>query len=322
MAEYIFRRLLESVIVIIIVTFLVFIVMRLLPGDPVLIYVTRAQMDSASEEQIQALRSEYGLDKPIVVQYVNWLANAAQGNLGNSINYHLTVNTMLGNSLPITVYLGILALLVSAFFGIITGVISAVRRGGPWDNTITPLAILGLCVPPFWLGIMLIFVFGLYLGWLPIYGFTSPFQDFGQSLKQLIMPVFCLAIFTLAGTTRQTRSAMLEVVRQDYIRTAWSKGLNERQVIFRHALKNSLIPVVTLWGNSIRNIFSGTVLVESVFNIPGMGRMMVQAINGRDYAVIQAAILIIAIVVTLGNLTVDISYGWLDPRIRVGKRND
>ena len=176
----------------------------------------------------------------------------------------------------------------------------------------------GITIPVFWLGILLIYAFGLKLQWLPISGYTSPLDDFWLSMKQSVMPVLCLAVFGLAGNARQMRSSMLEVIQQDYIRTAWSKGLSERAIINRHALKNSLIPVITLMGFGIGIIFGGSVLVETVFAIPGVGRLLVSSIFGQDYVVVQAITFVVALVVLTINLIVDISYGWLDPRIRHG----
>jgi peptide/nickel transport system permease protein len=181
---------------------------------------------------------------------------------------------------------------------------------------VTPLTYIGITIPIFWLGILMIYGLGLKLGWLPICGYTSPLDDFWLSTKQLIMPVTCLAVFGLAANARQMRSSMLEVIRKDYIRTAWSKGLKERSIIFKHAMKNSLIPVITLIGVHIGHIFGGSVLVETVFAIPGIGRLLVDSIFGHDYVVVQAITLLIAVAVLLANLVVDISYGWLDPRIR------
>jgi len=184
------------------------------------------------------------------------------------------------------------------------------------DTVVTFFANIGICAPIFWVGILMIYLFGLYLGWLPIQGYTSPFENFSLSIRQAVMPVICLAFMGLAGNTRQTRSSMLEVIQQDYIRTAWSKGLNERTIIMRHALKNGIIPVVTLAGMGIPHIFGGQVLVETIFSIPGMGRLAVDALFSYDYAVVQGTILVVATIVVLCNLIVDISYGWLNPRVR------
>jgi peptide/nickel transport system permease protein len=208
------------------------------------------------------------------------------------------------------------ALVLSVVIGIGAGIICAVRRGSILDSVITILANTGISLPVFWLGILGIYLFGLKLGWLPIQGYTSPLDDFWLSLRKIIMPVICLAIPSIAMLARQTRSSMLEVVRQDYIKTAWAKGLAERVIVINHALKNSLIPIVTLLGLQLRLVVSGSVVVETVFNIPGMGRLLVNATFAKDFITVQAITLVIGIVVLLSNLIVDISYGWLDPRIR------
>jgi len=318
MTTYIIRRLIQSVLVLLMVTMIVFLAMRLLPGDPILMLITADDLAEASVEQIEALRHEFGLDKPMIVQYVGWLSGAVRGDLGISIIHRGDVTSEILGRLPITLHLGLLAFIISIIIGIPMGVVSAVRRGGWLDTGVTLLANLGITVPIFWLGILMIYLFALYLGLLPVYGYTSPFEDFWMSTRQIIMPVFCLSVFPIASSARQTRSSMLEVMQQDYIRTAWSKGLRERVIIARHALKNALIPIVTLKGIALRNIIGGSVLIETVFNIPGMGRMAVDGVLSQDYAIVQGVILLIATVVMLANLVVDLSYGWLDPRVRYG----
>jgi peptide/nickel transport system permease protein len=318
MTTYIIRRFFQSIVVLIIVTMIVFFSMRLLPGDPILMLITADDLQSISEAEIASLRKEYGLDKPMIVQYANWVKGVVQGDFGKSIVHGGPVIKDIVDRLPITLYLGILAFAISIVVGIPLGIISAVRRGKWLDAWVTVIANLGITVPTFWLGILLIYLFALYLGLLPVQGYTSPFDDFWLSFRKILMPVFCLSIFPIASAARQTRSSMLEVMGQDYIRTAWSKGLKERFIIVRHALKNALIPVVTLQGMLLRNIFSGQVLIETVFNIPGMGRLAVDAVLAQDYAIVQGVTLLIVIVVLFANLLVDLSYGWLDPRIRYG----
>jgi peptide/nickel transport system permease protein len=316
MSTFIIRRLIQSVFVLLLITMIVFFSMRLLPGDPILMLITADEMEEISDEEIEALRKEYGLDKPLVVQYVNWIIKAVQGDLGKSIIHGSPVTDDLIERLPRTLYLGLIAFIISVIIGIPMGVLSAIRRGKWSDSFVTVLANVGITIPVFWLGVLLIYLFALYLKMLPVQGYTSPFTDFWLSSRQLIMPVFCLSIFPIASAARQTRSSMLEVMGQDYIRTAWAKGLRERFIITRHALKNALIPVVTLQGMLIRSIFGGQVLIETVFNIPGMGRLAVDAVMAQDYAVVQGVSLLIVIVVLFANLIVDLSYGWLDPRIR------
>jgi peptide/nickel transport system permease protein len=269
-------------------------------------------------EMLEQLRHQFGLDKPIMVQYGNWVANIFQGDFGTSIYYREDVGKLMLERFPVTLHLGITALIVGAVLGVLAGLMAAIRRGTWVDKVVTPLTYVGISIPVFWLGILMILLFGLKLNWLPISGYTSPAQDFWLSTKQIIMPVICLAAFSLAANARQMRSSMLEVARQDYIRTAWAKGLSERVIIVRHALKNSLIPVITLMGIGVGVIFGGSVLVETVFAIPGVGRLLVSSIFAQDYVVIQAITLVIAIVVLVVNLLVDISYGWFDPRIRYG----
>jgi peptide/nickel transport system permease protein len=319
MTTYIVRRLLMAILVLILVSLIVFFAMRLLPGDPLVIFMGRmAEGGSLSELQMENMRHEFGLDKPLMVQYVNWLGGVVHGDLGTSIYYHESVGALMGRRFPITLHLGITAFALEILLGITMGVIAAVKRGTWIDTTATTLANLGVTVPQFWLGILMIYLFGLTLGWLPIAGYTSMGDNFWMSWKQLIMPVACLSITGMAFTARQTRSAMLEVIQQDYIRTAWSKGLSERTIIIKHALKNSLIPVITVLGMGLSMIFGGSVLIETVFAIPGIGRLMVSSIFAQDYIVIQSGTLILAAIVILVNVLIDISYGWLDPRIRYG----
>jgi peptide/nickel transport system permease protein len=316
MTTYIIRRLLWAIIVLLLVVTFVFFAMRLLPGDPIRMLVTQSQEAQFSEEQIEALRIKNGLDKPLIVQYFNWISNVARGDLGRSILSHAPVIDQINHRIPVTLYLGVMSFLISIIIGVPAGIISAVRRGSWLDTIVTTLANLGITVPTFWLGVILMYVFGLYLDWLPVMGYTSPFKDFWMSIRQAIMPVFCLAIFPIAGNARQTRSAMLEVMHQDFIRTAWSKGLKERSIVIKHALKNGMIPVVTLIGAGVGQILGGSVLIEQVFAIPGMGRLALSSVINQDYPYVQAVILIIAATTLLANLAVDLAYGWLDPRIR------
>ena len=319
MTTYIIRRLIIAVFVLIMVTVIVFFAIRLLPGDPLVIYMGQSQQLTAmSEEGLAQLRHEFGLDRPILVQYGMWLSNIIRGDFGDSIFYNQTVGSLLLKRWPVTMYLGFLSIIVTAIFGVTAGLIAAIRRGKLADTIVTPLSYLGITIPVFWLGILMIYTFGYKLNLLPINGYTSPFEDLWMSIKQAIMPVICLAVGSIAGTARQMRGSMLEIIQQDYIRTAWSKGFRERTVVFRHALKNSLIPVITMLGIHISFIFGGSVIVERVFSIPGIGNLMVSSIFNQDYGVVQACTLVIAIVVVFANLAVDISYSWLDPRIRYG----
>jgi len=317
MTAFIIRRLIQGVVVLLIMTLIVFFSMRLLPGDPLTIFMgQQASSGGMSEEQLEGMRRFYGLDKPLPVQYVSWLGGIFKGNLGKSIYYRQDVGGLLRERFPITLHLGVTAWVGATVIGAFLGVLAGIRRGTWIDTVSTAVANIGITVPIFWLGILLIYALGLKFKWLPIFGYTSPFEDFWMSTKQIIMPVFCIAIPGMAYTARQSRSAMLEVIQQDYIRTAWSKGLRESTVIMRHAMKNSLIPVVTLMGIGLGLVLGGSVLVETVFAIPGIGQLLVTSVFAQDYVVVQSCTVVIAGLIILFNLIVDISYGWLDPRIR------
>jgi peptide/nickel transport system permease protein len=316
MTTYIIRRLIQSVIVLLMVSIIVFLAMRLLPGDPILMMITQEDLEEITQEEIDKLRHEHGLDRSLPVQYADWLLGVFRGDLGDSIVHQYPVTDELGRRIPITMHLGLMAYIISLIIGIPAGIICAVRRGTWLDNVVTVFANIGITIPIFWLGVVLVYIFSLKIGLLPVQGYVSPFDDFWLNTRQIIMPVFCMGIFPVASIARQTRSSMLEVMNQDYIRTAWSKGLRERFVIMRHALKNALIPVVTLAGLGASYIIGGSVLIETVFAIPGMGLMAVTSVFSKDYPITQGITLLIAGMVVLVNLAVDISYGYLDPRIR------
>ncbi len=317
MVTYIVRRLLMGILVIFLMSLIVFFSVRLLPGDPVLIFVAQQQTGAqVTQEQLEKLRVEYGLDKPVPIQYLNWAKGVITGDLGKSIMYRDDVGQLLRDRFPVTLYLGLVSVAISTIFGIVFGLLAAIRRGTWIDSVVTFLSYIGLTIPVFLLGILLIYVFGLKLRWLPIAGYTAPWDNYWLSVKQSIMPIICLAVAPLAMTARQMRSSVLEVNNMDYVRTAWSKGLKEKVVVFRHVLKNSLLPVVTMLGISVGLIFGGSVIIENLFAIPGVGRLLVGAVFGQDYVVIQGGTLVIATIIVIVNLIVDISYGWLDPRIR------
>ena len=317
MLIYLTKRILQAIAVVILSSFLVFGIMHWLLGDPILMYITSDTYKQHTQAEIDQLRHQYGLDRSVVVQYGDWLGHALTGDFGKSIIRGTNVSTELGQALPRTLYVGLVAFVFAHLIGIPMGIICAIRRGKWLDNTITTLANAGMTVPVFWLGIILIYVFSLKLHWLPVGGYTSPFADLGASLKQLVMPAFCLALAPLAGVTRQTRSAMLDVIHQDYVRTAWAKGVSERKVVMRHIIKNGILPVVTLSGMSVPMVIGGAVLVENVFNYMGMGKYATVALFTKDYAPVQGVVLVVAIIVVFCNLVVDISYGYLDPRVRV-----
>lgn len=312
MATFVVRRLILGIFVIVIVSVVVFLFIQIVPGDPLVAMLGQ----QATREQLEELRKELWLDRPIIVQYGHWLSNAVRGDLGHSITLHDDVATLIAARLPISLHLAVLAFIIGNILGIVAGIICAIRRGGIIDSVVTLLANLGIAVPIFWLGMLGIYYFSLKLGWLPVQGYTSPFTDFWRSTKQVILPVLCLSIPAIAVLARQTRSSMLEVVRQDYIRTARAKGLRERLIVSKHALKNALIPIVTLMGLNVSVLIGGQVLIETVFNIPGMGRLIGEGAINKDIILVQGCALLIAMIVVLVNLSVDLAYGWLDPRIR------
>ncbi len=319
MTAYIIRRLFMTIVILFIVTLIVFFVMQLLPGDPLVIFLgQQAGSGGVSQEQLLELYIRYGLDKPLIVQYFNWVGGVLQGHMGESIYYHEDVGVLLLERFPVTLDLGIKSFILYNVLGVVMGMIAALRRGKWIDSFATILSYIGVSIPVFWLGLLLIYLFGLKLEWFPIIGYTLPTDNLLQNIHQSVLPVICLSLMGWAVIARQTRSSMLEVISQDYIRTAWSKGLTERAVIFKHMLKNCLIPVITVMGIGLGLMFGGQVFIEQVFAIPGVGRLLVSSVFAQDYQVVQSATLIIATIVILVNLVVDISYGWFDPRIRYG----
>jgi peptide/nickel transport system permease protein len=288
----------------------------MLPGDPIYMLFNRNQMQKLTADEVAQIRHQAGLDRPLMVQYFSWIGNVFKGDLGKSILHNQPITKDLAKRIPVTGYIGLLAFLVSLFIGIPLGIIGAVKHGTWVDTAVMTVANIGITIPVFWLGIIMIWIFSIRLHWLPVMGFTSPFDNFAQSCKQLIMPIICDSIFAVSGNARQMRQSLLEVLRQDYIRTAWSKGLTQRQVVVKHALKNSLIPIVTMAGMGISGIIGGSVLIEQVFNIPGMGRLAIDSLFQHDYPYVQGITLIMTVSIVICNLATDISYGWLDPRIR------
>ena len=319
MIQYIIRRVLVSIPLIWALATLTFFIVRLAPGDPLAMYYN-PEIDPAVME---TLRARLGLDQPLHIQYVRWIGALAQGELGVSFSHHRPVADILAEAIPNTLTLTVWALLLNMVAGIVIGVISAVRQYSWVDNVITGGALFIYSMPSFWLGLMLIILFSLKLGILPASQMESvdaeymPFfaRLWDRSLH-LVMPVFVLGIGSAASVARYMRGSLLEVIRQDYIRTARAKGLPERAVIFKHALVNALLPIITLLGLYILFLMSGSVVTETIFAWPGMGRVTVGAIFSRDYPIVMAANLIAGIMVVGGNLIADVLYGVVDPRIR------
>lgn len=304
MSAYIRRRLLQSILVVWGVSVLVFFLLRLAPGDPVSLLLA----ESATPEQIDAAREKWGLNDPIPVQYGIFLSRALRGDLGDSLFFRQPALEVIIDRLPATLQLSAVALLLSLSVAIPMGILSALKRDSIWDFLGTGLAMLGQAIPPYWLGIMLILLFSVNLGWFPTSG--------RGTWKHLILPAITLGSVLMALITRLVRSGMLDVLGEDYVRTARAKGLPEKWVITRHALRNILIPLVTVVGLQLGALFGGAVITESIFAWPGVGRLALQAINARDYPLVQASVLLISIVYVFLNLAVDILYVYLDPRIR------
>ncbi|BCS44503.1 MULTISPECIES: ABC transporter permease [Pseudomonas] len=312
MLMFILRRLLSSIPTLILVSLFVFTLQKLLPGDPVLA-MAGEERDPAVMEY---LRDKYRLDDPIPLQYLNWVGNVLTGDLGTSLRTEQPVTTLLASKLPVTIELAVLALLIALLIGVPTGIISAVRKGTAVDYGANVVALSGISIPHFWLGILLIMIFAVKLQWLPASGFVPMGEDFGQNLKTLILPAFVLGAGLSGILMRHTRSAMLEVLRTDYVRTARAKGLFPRTVILKHALRNALMPIVTLTTLLFGELLGGAVLTEQVFSIPGFGKMIVDAVFNRDYAVVQGVVLCVAIGFLLLNLLADVLYRLINPRLR------
>jgi peptide/nickel transport system permease protein len=314
LSSYIIRRILLLIPVLFGVSLIVFMVMHLSPGDPAVVMLG----PTASEEDVQQIRRQLGLDQPLYVQYGRWVANVAQGDFGRSITMRRAVLPEILTRFKATMILTSASLIISTILGVCIGVVSAVKQYSWFDRGSMIMALMGVSMPVFWLGIMLMVVFSLRLGWLPAGGMYSAGGDGSliDLLRHLILPAFTLAAASVALVARITRSMMLEVIRQDYIRTARAKGLSETATITRHALKNALIPVVTVLGLQTGYLLGGAILTETVFSWPGLGLLMVQSITARDFPVVQGGVLLIALTFVLVNLLVDIMYAYLDPRIR------
>lgn len=314
MSRYLLRRLVESIITLFLATVVVFLGIRALPGDP-----ARALAgEEADPQAIAEVRAQYGLDQPLPVQYGRYLGKAVTGDLGVSARTGLPVNDTILTALPVTLELALLALFVAVFIGLATGVIAAVRRRRPAEWASNSVALLGLSVPNFWLGQMGILLFAIYLGVLPASGFVPLFDDPVENLRRMLMPAIVLGTGLSALVMRQTRSSMLDALSADYIRTARAKGLSGREVIVGHALRNSLIVVVTVVGLELGVLISGAVVTESIFVLPGFGRLTLDAVFTRDYPMIQGVVLFTATAYIVVNLLVDLLYSVIDPRIRVG----
>jgi ABC-type dipeptide/oligopeptide/nickel transport system permease component len=313
MTTFIFRRVLQAIPVLILASVGVFLLLHLVPGDPALLLAG----PDATPEVVAAVRKDMGLDQPLPVQYALWMSHALRGDLGKSYISRLPVWQLIQNALPATIELTLAALVVAIVLGIPTGILSAINRQSLPDWAITVVNGLSLAIPNFWLGILLIIFFALILNWLPPGGRVDFMSKPGAAWKTLLLPALTLALHISAVLSRFTRASMIEVLHEDYIRTARAKGLSGLGVISRHALRNALIPIVTVLGIQFGRLLGGAVIVESVFAWPGVGRMVLQAVLNRDYLLVQGALLLLVLAFIVINLIVDLFYGLLDPRIRL-----
>ena len=304
MSGYIVRRIIQSLVVIVGVSVVVFAMARLAPGDPVSLMLAQ----TASPEQIEAAREHYGFNEPLWYQYWLFISRAVQGDLGDSLYYNEPAIDVVLEAFPATVQLAIVAFLLAVGIALPLGVIAAIRRDTVWDYLAVGLSVLGQAAPSFWIGILLILFFSVHLQWFPSSGNYGP--------RYIVLPAITLSVLLMAVLTRLTRSGMLDVLSEEYVQTARAKGLRPRTVIARHALRNALIPLVTVMGLQLGSILGGTIIIEQIFAWPGVGRLAINAISSRDYPIIQAVVLLVSIVFVAINLVVDLLYGFLDPRIR------
>ncbi|MFC1959668.1 ABC transporter permease [Chloroflexota bacterium] len=332
MTRYLVRRILETIPVLVGASIVVFMLVHLIPGGPESVLLG----ERASEENVAALRERLGLDRPLPEQYVIYMGKVLQGDLGRSVAGNIPISSELRTRLPATMELALFALTIAVIIGVPLGIISAVRRGSWIDTGTMFIALLGVSMPIFWLGLLLLWFFGVELGWLPFIGRLSPnveietrtgmyvidailsgnWYGLKDAVRHLILPAITLATIPMAIIARITRSAMLEVLHMDYIRSARAKGLRERNVIGSHALRNALLPVITVIGLQLGSLMAGAVLTETIFSWPGIGRWLFNSIQGRDYAIVQSVTLVITTIFVVVNMLVDLSYAWLNPRIR------
>lgn len=312
MLRYFLSRALVAVPTLFLVSIFVFMLQKLLPGDPILVMAG----ESRDPETIAYLREKYRMNDPLIWQYFYWLKDVMQGDLGRSLRTGLPVTELIAQKLPVTIQLAVMSMFFAMLVGIPAGVISAVKKGTVWDYLANFVALSGLSVPNFWLGIMLILLVSVNLGWLPASGYESPFVDPWRSFQTTLMPSMVLGTAIAGSLMRHTRSAMLGVLQQDYVRTARAKGLREKIVVLQHAFRNALLPIITLSAVMFGELLAGAVLTEQIFTIPGFGKMIVDAVFNRDYAVVQGVVLVTATTFIVINLLADLMYFILNPRMR------
>jgi peptide/nickel transport system permease protein len=306
------KRLLQLIPTIFFVSVLIFLLQQLLPGDPALVMAG----EEKDPEVIEQIRRRYRLDQPLPIQYLAWIGGVLRGDLGESMRLSEPVANLVLQKLPVTVQLAVMAMLFTLIIGIPAGIISAVKKNTVWDYAVNVFALWGISTPNFWLGIMMIFLFSVQLGWLPASGYVSPFEDFRASIAATIMPAFVLGNSFAGVIMRHTRAAMLQALESDYVRTARAKGLLESKVVLKHAMRNALTPIITLGALEFGTLLSGAVLTEQIFSVPGFGKLIVDAVFNRDYAVVQGVVLVTATTYIILNLLADIGYIFANPRLR------
>jgi peptide/nickel transport system permease protein len=306
------RRLAHLVPTLFFVSVLIFSLQQLLPGDPALVMAG----EERDPEVIEQIRRQYRLDQPIPIQYLYWIKGVLTGDLGESMRLKAPVLDLIVQKLPVTLQLASMAMIIALVIGITAGIVSAVKKDTFWDYAVNVISLWGISTPNFWLGIMLIFLFAVTLNWLPASGYVSPWEDWRQSLATTIMPAFVLGNAIAGVIMRHTRGAMLQALQSDYVRTARAKGLSERKVVLKHAMRNALTPVITLGALEFGTLLSGAVLTEQIFTIPGFGKLIVDAVFNRDYAVVQGVVLVTATTYILLNLLADLGYILVNPRLR------
>ncbi len=313
MTAYLIKRLIVLILTLLLVSIVIFVVMRIIPGDPAQIILGL----QATPEAVAALREQLGLDRPLIVQYVSWIGHLLRGDMGLSINYGVPIAGLVIQRLAVTGPLTLMAVLLSVVISIPMGIYASIHQNRPGDYGVMVFSQIGLAIPAFWAGLLLILLFAVHLHWFASGGFPGWSKSFWGSLKSLLLPAVALGLIRAAVLTRLTRSSLLEVLREDYVRTARSKGLKERAVIYKHAFRNAVIPVLTILGLQIGQLMAGAIIIEQVFFLPGLGRLVYLAINQRDLPVVQAVVLFIACVIVIVNFLVDLTYAFLDPRIRL-----
>jgi peptide/nickel transport system permease protein len=312
MLSFLGRRLLQLIPTLFFVSLIIFSLQQLLPGDPALVMAG----EERDPDVIEQIRKQYRLDQPVPIQYVYWVKGVLSGDLGESMRIKVKVRDLVVEKLPVTIQLASMAILIALAIGITAGVLSAVLKDTVWDYAANVFALWGRSTPTFWLGIMMIFLFSVQLGWLPASGYVRPSEDFWGSIASTIMPAFVLGNVGAAVLMRHTRGAMLDALQSDYVRTARAKGLFERAVVLKHAMRNALTPVITLGALELGELLSGAVLTEQIFSIPGFGKLIVDSVFNRDYAVVQGVVLVTATVYITLNLLADIAYVLVNPRLR------